>query len=39
MNLLQQSIPSPTKIGEELERMILKDLLGPIGGPGVSSEL
>jgi hypothetical protein len=28
-----QSIPSPMKIREELERMVLKDLLGPVGGP------
>src|SRR5262249_32699217 len=26
------SIPSPTKIREELEQMVLKDLLGPVGG-------
>ena len=32
MSLLQ-SIPSPTKIRDELERMVLKDLLGPVGGP------
>ena len=31
-NLLQ-SLPSPMKIREELERMVLKDLLGPVGGP------
>jgi hypothetical protein len=28
-----QSIPSPTKIREELERMVLLDLLGPVAGP------
>jgi len=28
-----QSIPSPTKIREELERMVLRDFLGPVGGP------
>jgi len=28
-----QTIPSPMKIREELERMVLKDLLGPVGGP------
>src|SRR5271157_2786487 len=33
MTSLLQSIPSPTKIREELEGMVLKDLLGPIGGP------
>jgi hypothetical protein len=33
MTGLLQSIPSPTKIREELERMVLKDLLGPVGGP------
>jgi len=32
MSLLQ-TIPSPMKIREELERMVLKDLLGPVGGP------
>jgi hypothetical protein len=25
--------PLPTKIREELEQMVLKDLLGPVGGP------
>src|SRR6516164_11484131 len=30
---LLQSIPSPTKIRDELERMVLNDLLGPVGGP------
>ncbi len=30
---LLHSLPSPTKIREELERMVLKDLLGPVGGP------
>src|SRR6516162_11305884 len=29
---LLTSIPSPTKSREELERMVLKDLLGPVGG-------
>ena len=33
MTSLLQSIPSPTKIRDELERMVLKDLLGPVGGP------
>jgi hypothetical protein len=33
MTSLLQSIPSPTKIRDELERMVLKDLLGPAGGP------
>ena len=28
-----QSIPSPMKIREELEQMVLNDLLGPAGGP------
>ena len=28
-----QSIPSPMKIREELEQMVLNDLLGPVGGP------
>ncbi len=32
MTSLLQSIPSPMKIREELERMVLKDLLGPVGG-------
>src|SRR5438445_8455679 len=32
MSLLR-SIPSPTKIREELEQMVLNDLLGPVGGP------
>jgi hypothetical protein len=30
---LLQSIPSSMKIREELEQMVLKDLLGPAGGP------
>src|SRR5947209_14717604 len=30
---LLHSIPSPMKIREELERMVLKALLGPVGGP------
>ena len=33
MTSLLQSIPSPTKIREELEQMVLRDLLGPVGGP------
>src|SRR3954454_8135236 len=33
MTGLLQSIPSPTKIRDELERMVVKDLLGPVGGP------
>src|SRR5271165_1840938 len=33
MTSVLQSIPSPTRIREELERMVLKDLLGPVGGP------
>ena len=33
MTSLLQSFPSPTKIGEELELMVVKDLLGPVGGP------
>jgi Helicase conserved C-terminal domain len=33
MTSLLHSIPSPMKIREELERMVLKDLLGPVGGP------
>src|SRR3954447_10872463 len=32
MNTLLHSIPSPTKIRDELERMVVKDLLGPVGG-------
>jgi len=28
-----RGIPSPMKIREELEQMVLKDLLGPVGGP------
>jgi len=30
---LLHSISSPTKIWEELERIVVKDLLGPVGGP------
>ncbi len=30
---LRSRIPSSTKIREELERMVVKDLLGPVGGP------
>jgi hypothetical protein len=33
MTSLLQSIPSQTKIREELERIVLKDLLGPVCGP------
>ncbi len=33
MTSLLQSIPSPTKIREELEQIVLRDLLGPAGGP------
>ena len=33
MASLLQSIPSPMKIREELKRMVLRDLLGPVGGP------
>ncbi len=33
MTSLLQSIPSPTKIREELEQMVLKDLLGSVEGP------
>src|SRR5208337_2634803 len=33
MTSLLQSIPSPTKIRDELEQMVLKDLIGPVGGP------
>ncbi len=33
MTSLLQSIPSATRIREELEQMVLKDLLGPVGGP------
>src|SRR5205807_3138890 len=33
MASILKSIPSPTKIRDELERMVLKDLLGPVGGP------
>jgi hypothetical protein len=32
MSSILQSIPSPTKIREELEQMVLKNLLGPVGG-------
>jgi len=28
-----QSLPSPTKIRDELEQIVLNDLLGPVGGP------
>ena len=33
MTNLLRAIPSPRKIREELERMVLLDLLGPVGGP------
>jgi hypothetical protein len=33
MTSFLRSIPSPMKIREELERMVLLDLLGPVGGP------
>src|SRR4051812_32058363 len=33
MTAILQSIPSPMKIRDELERMVLADLLGPVGGP------
>jgi hypothetical protein len=33
MTGLLQSLPSPMKIREKLEPMVLKDLLGPVGGP------
>ena len=33
MSNILQSIPSPMKIREELEQMVLNDLLGPAGGP------
>ena len=33
MTSLLNNMPSPMKIREELERMVLKDLLGPVGGP------
>jgi hypothetical protein len=33
MGSILQSIPSATKIREELEQMVLYDLLGPVGGP------
>ena len=33
MSSILQSIPSPMKIREELEQMVLNDLLGPVGGP------
>ena len=38
MSILQ-SIPYPTKIREELERMVLKDLLGPVDDPEEYDEL
>jgi hypothetical protein len=33
MSNLLQGVPSPMKIREELEQMVLNDLLGPVGGP------
>ncbi len=33
MTNLLQTIPSPMKIRDELETMVLNDLLGPVGGP------
>lgn len=33
MTNLLRAIPSPMKIREKLERMVLLDLLGPVGGP------
>ena len=33
MSNFLKSVPSPTKIREELEQMVLKDLLGSVGGP------
>ena len=33
MSTILQSIPSPMKIREELEQMVVNDLLGPAGGP------
>lgn len=33
MSTILQSIPSPMRIREELEQMVLNDLLGPVGGP------
>ena len=32
MSSILQSIPSPMKIRDELEQMVLNDLLGPVGG-------
>jgi hypothetical protein len=32
MNSILEGVPSPTKIREELEQMLLRDLLGPVGG-------
>ncbi len=34
MTSLLQSLPSPTKIRDELEQIVLKDLIGPVGGLG-----
>ncbi len=33
MTAILRTIPSPTKIREDLEQMVLKDLLGPVEGP------
>src|SRR5580692_5437191 len=33
MSNMLQSIPSPMKIRDVLEQMVLADLLGPVGGP------
>src|SRR5438132_1154190 len=33
MTNILQSIPSPMRIRDELEQMVLADLLGPVGGP------
>src|SRR5262245_46013998 len=33
MMSILQAIPTPTKIRDELEQMLLNDLLGPAGGP------
>ncbi len=33
MTNVLNSIPAPMKIREELERMVLNDLIGPVSGP------
>src|SRR5437867_2251208 len=33
MRSILEGIPSPTKLRDELERILLHDLLGPAGGP------